>query len=270
MSVFPVVLGVRLRATKINSCGLPQEGPNNRLVSDAFVTVKMTAVMNDAQDLEQKNAEGKVCVTDRTPPTRKYYTPSVELCNVNTGLISMFNGWEQILDWDDVPIGFHDQPEVDSDFGVALEVWTGGRAIEDCPTPTVDTIFSVPSSGKHYGYLLFGGTEWQLGDLDIGAQVSTFTLTGRSVAMPQWGKGPYNVAGTDGNGTPGRLLEPLGQDEHYTLFRTPVEPPAITDGGNPVSLNITDRFIGSDYYFGGANNAAPVDVAPAQDDDNSI
>src|SRR6185295_18796938 len=122
MSVFPVVKGLKLRATKINNCGLPQEGPNNRLVTDGFVTVNMTAVMNDAEELEQKNAEGKVCVTDRTPPTRKYYTPVVTLCNVNTELISMFNGWDQVLDYADNPIGFRDQTDVDGDYGVAIEV----------------------------------------------------------------------------------------------------------------------------------------------------
>lgn len=266
MSVFPVVKGLRLRATKINNCGLPQAGPINRLVTDGFVTVNMTAVMNDAEELEQKNAEGKVCVIDRTPPTRKYYTPVVTLCNVNTELISMFNGWDQVLDYADNPIGFDDKTDVDGDYGVAIEVWTGGRSDSDCPTPTLDTIFSVGSSGKHYGYLLFGGTEWVLGDIEIGAQVSTFTLTGRTVAMPQWGRGPYNVAGTDANGTPGRMLTPMTEDNHYRLFRTPVPPPDVTgNGGTAVALDILGKFTGTTYYFGGPANAPAADIAPEQD-----
>lgn len=266
MSVFPVVKGLALRATKSNNCGLPQEGPHNRLVTKGFVTVNMTAVMNEAEELEQKNAEGKVCVADRTPPTRKYYTPVVTLCNVNTGLIAMFNGWEQILDYADNPNGFQDQEEVDADYGVVIEVWTGGRSDADCPAPTLDTIFSSGSSGKSYGYLLFGGTEWQLGDIEIGAQVSTFTLTGRTIAIPQWGRGPYNVAGTDAAGTPGRLLVPTNEKSHYYLFRTPVAPPDETDGGNPVALDITGKFTAPNYYFGGPGNAPAADIAPAQSD----
>lgn len=267
MSVFPVVKGLKLRATKINSCGLPQPGAKNRIVTDGFVTVNMTAVMNEAQELEQKNAEGKTCVLDRTPPSRKYYTPAINLCNVNTELISMFNGWSQVLDYADNAIGFRDQTDVDADFGVAIEVWTGGRSDTDCPTPTLDSIFSSGASGKNYGYLLFGGVEWTLGDLDIGASVSTFTLTGRTIAMPQWGRGPYNVAGTDAAGTPGRLLVPLGDDEHYTLFRTPVEPPEVTGhDGTAVALDILGKFVDPDFYFGGPGNAPPADIAPDQDD----
>jgi hypothetical protein len=266
MSVFPVVKGLALRATKTNNCGLPIEGPHNRLVTKGFVTVTATAVMNEAEELEQRNAEGKICVSDRTPPTRKYYTPVVTLCNVNTGLIAMFNGWEQILDYADMPIGFQDQEEVDDQFGVVLEVWTGGRADSDCPVPTLDSIFSQGSSGKNYGYFLMGGTEWQLGDIEIGASVSTFTLTGRSIAIPQWGRGPYNVAGTDASGTPGRLLTPTNEKSHYYLFRTPVPPPDETDGGNPVALDISGKFVDPDFYFGGPGNAPAADIAPDQTD----
>lgn len=266
MSVFPVVKGLALRATKTNNCGLPVEGPRSRLVTKGFVTVTASAVMNDAEELEQRNAEGKICVSDRTPPTRKHYNLVITLCNVNTGLITMFNGWEEILDHDDNAVGFQDQEEVDDQYGVVLEVWTGGRADSDCPVPTLDSIFSQGSTGKNYGYLLVGGTEWVLGDIEIGASVSTFTLTGRSIAIPQWGRGPYNVAGTDASGTPGRLLTPTNAKSHYYLFRTPVAPPEVTDGGNPVALDISGKFVGPNFYFGGPGNAPAADIAPDQDD----
>ncbi|URM86117.1 major tail protein [Gordonia phage BiggityBass] len=264
MATFPIVKGTRLRATKINSCGLPIAGPANYLVTDGFVTATVSAVMKDAEELEQTNAEGKVCVSDRTPPERKYYTTEIELCNVNTGLITMFNGWEQVLDWDDVPVGFRDQAEVEGDYGVALEIWTGGKAEDDCPTPANDSIFSAASSGKSYGYLLIGATEFTLGDVEIGAQVSTLTLSGISVAMPQWGRGPWNVAATDAEGTPGRLLTPLNNKSHFTMFRTPVAPPAITPGANPCPLAISTVFAAPNYYFGGPANEPAADIAPAQ------
>lgn len=264
MATFPIVKGTRLRATKINSCGLPIAGPANYLVTDGFVTATVSAVMKDAEELEQTNAEGKVCVSDRTPPERKYYTVELELCNVNTGLITMFNGWEQVLDYDDVPVGFRDQATVESDYGVALEIWTGGKADDDCPTPTSDSIFSAASSGKKYGYLLIGATEFTLGDVEIGAQVSTLTLSGISLAMPQWGRGPWNVAATDAAGTAGRLLQPLNNDSHFTMFRTPVAPPAITPGADPCPLEIATVFADPDFYFGGPASEPAADIAPDQ------
>lgn len=251
-----------LRASKVNSCGLPIAGPANRIVTSGFVTAKISAVLNAAKELEQENADGQVCVLDRTPPQRKYYTVAIELCNVQTELISLFNGWQQVLDYADNPIGFQDQEDVLDDYGVALEIWTGGRSDDDCPTPTVDSIFSAPSDGLKYGYFLIGATEFTLGDISVGAAVSTFTLSGISISMPQWGRGPYNVAGIDSNGTPGRLLVPLNDDSHFTLFRTPVAPPTETVGAAPLAINTL--FTGSTYYFGGPSNAPAAAVAPAQ------
>ena len=264
MAEFPVVKGYTLRATLINSCGRPESGEANRLVTEGFVSVNLQPVMKDAQDLEQENAAGKVCVTDRTPPERKWWTVEAQLCNVNTALITMFTGWEQVVDWRDLPIGLRDRREVNSDYGVALELWTGGSSDDDCPIPTDDDIFSIVGSGKQYGYFLFGGKEFTMSGVQIGAQVSTFTLSGITLAMPQWGRGPYNVAGTDAAGTPGRMLAPTGKHEHLTLFRTPVAPPKPTGGARP--LAIAGKFVAPDYYFGGPAGEPAADVAPSQDE----
>ncbi|ANZ52315.1 major tail protein [Mycobacterium phage Laurie] len=268
MAEFPVVKGYTLRATKINNCGRPESGAANRLVTEGFVSFNLSPEMKAAEQLEQTNAAGKVCVTDRTPPERKWWNIEATLCNVNTELITLFTGWEQVVDFADLPVGIRDKAEVDGDYGVALEVWTGGEGEDDCPVPTTDSIFSVATSGKQYGYLLLGGKEFTLGNIEIGASVSTFTISGISLAMPHWGKGPYNVAAIDGNGTPGRLLAPTGKKEHITLFRTPVPPPEPTGGAVP--LDITGKFQGTTYYFGGPGGAPAADVAPEQDDGTEL
>lgn len=264
MSVFPVVKGVRLRATKINSCGLPIEGASNRLVTTGFVSVELAPVMKDAQELEQVNAEGEVCVEDRTPPSRKHYTVTLELCQVNTGLISMFSGWSQVLDYDNNSVGFEDDKNVDSDYGVAIEVWTGGRSDSDCPNPETDDVFASTGSGKGYGYLLFGANEFTMGNVKVDANISTFTLTGRTLALSQWGRGPYNVVPIDDAGTAGRLLKPLDREAHFLLQRTTIAPPEATNGANPVPLDISTTFVDPNFYFGGPSGAPAADVAPEQ------
>lgn len=264
MATFPIVKGVRLRATKINSCGLPIAGASNYIVTDGYVQAMIDPVMKDASELEQVNAEGKTCVIDRTPPERKHYKVDIELCNVNTGLISLFNGWEQILDYDDSAVGFRDQKTVDGDYGVALEIWTGGRADDDCAIPTEDSVFTDPGTGKKYGYLLIGATEFQLSGITVSAAVSTLTLSGVSLAMPQWGRGPWNVAAIDSDNTPGRLLEPMNEDSHYAFFRTPVPPPDPTVDQEPQPLEIATIFTDPDFYFGGPGGAPAADVAPDQ------
>lgn len=266
MSVFPVVKGVRLRATKVNSCGLPVEGPGNRVVTDGFVTVTLSPVMQDAEELEQKNAEGRTCVIDRTPPERKYYNVTVVLCQVNTCLISMFTSWEQEVNYAGDSVGFRDDKEVESDYGVAIEVWSGGSAEDDCPDPVNDDIFANPSSGKSYGYFLFFGKEFVPGDMEIGASVMNFTLTGITFDGPQWGRGPYNVIPIDDANTAGRLLTPIGQHQQLVIERTPVPPPDITPGAECCPLDISTTFVDPDFYFGGPASEPAADVAPDQPD----
>ena len=264
MSQYPLVFGVKLRLTKVNSCGLPLAGPANRIVTDGFVTANFTPQMKDAADLDQNNAEGLICVTERTAPQRKRWQLALELCNVDTGVISLLTSWEQLLDYADNPNGFQDSESVESDLGVAIEIWTGGKATTDCPIQTTDDIFSNPGTGKAYGYMLAFGTEFQLGNVNVGAQVSTLTLTGITFAGPQWGKGPYNVAAIDDNNTPGRLLTPTNDDSQLLMFRTPVPPPDNTPSGTPAPLEISAIFTGTTYYFGGPSNAPAATVAPEQ------
>jgi len=266
MSQFPLLKGVKLRATRINSCGLPIAGPANRIVTSGFVTVTLAQERRDANNIEQLNAEGKVCVADRTAPQRKWYNITLELCQVNTGLITMFSGWEQVLNWADDPVGLRDKVDVDTEFGVAIEVWTAGRGEDDCPTPVTDSILSGSGgSGRQYGYLLFGGIEWYpSSDIAVTADVTTVTLSGITIPMTQWGRGPYNVVATNSSGTPGRLLTPFSKEPHMHLERTPVAPPEDTPGSDPAALAVASIFTAPHYYFGGPSAAPAADVAPAQ------
>jgi hypothetical protein len=264
IATFPIVKGLRLRATKVNNCGLPQSGPANRVVTDGYVSATISPVFQEAEELEQRNAEGRVCVQERTPPERKYYNLTFVLCNVNTCLITLFSAWAQELDWEGNAVGFRDQRRVESDFGVALELWTGGRAANDCDVPTTDDVFAQTGSGRDYGYLLTWGTEFVLGDVEIGAQVSTLTLTGISFAAPQWGRGPYNVVPIDGSGTAGRLLTPVGEDEQLIVQRTSVEPPEVTPGSECCPVDIAGTFTDPNFYFGGPDGEPAADVAPNQ------
>ncbi|QGH75269.1 major tail protein [Mycobacterium phage Quesadilla] len=259
---FPLVKGKTLRLTKINGCGMPIAGPRNRLVTNGYVSLGLTAVMRDATDLTQDNAEGKECVSDRTEPERRWYTPALELCQVDPDVVTMLTGWETILDANDEVVGFRDDKKIESDFGIAFELWTSGKSADDCPDiPTSDAILAQTGSGRKYGYFLFGGTEWVPGDITIGASVATLTLTGRTIALPHWGRGPYNVT-EDENGDAVRLLQPTSKKEHLTVFRTPLAPPEPTDGA--VALATTTLFTGTNYYYGGPASEPAIDVAPAQ------
>lgn len=264
MAVFPIVKGIKTRATKVNNCGLPIAGAGNYVVTDGWVSATISPVFQEAEELEQRNAEGRVCVLDRTPPERKYYNLTYVMCQVNTCMLTLFTSWQQELNWEGDAVGFRDQRRVESDYGVALELWTGGRAGNDCPAPENDDIFSGSTSGRSYGYFLTWGTEWVLGDIELSAAVATFTLTGISYPAPQWGRGPWNVVDTDGTGTAGRLLTPVGDDQQLLVQRTSIAPPENTPGTECCPLDITGVFVAPDYYFGGPAGEPAADIAPPQ------
>lgn len=234
-NTFSVVRGKRIRATRVGPCALPLEGEGASIVTDGFVTVTYTRVMKDAEDLEQTNADGQVCVADRTPPELKWYEVSINLCNVNPELLSFFTDDPLVLDYAQQPVGFRSNRKVKVDGGAALELWTGTGS-EDCDIPTDDSALEAGANAVGYGYWL---TPWikeaTLGDFEVGASVLTMTLNGITGAPTKWGKGPYDVVAQDAANTPGRLLTPMGR-EHMHMQRTTIAPPPVTDGAVELTL----------------------------------
>lgn len=265
MAQTAVVKGLALRVSKVNSCGKPIPGAAHRFVTDGFIEANFTAEMKAREDLETTNAAGKTCVADSNPAERKWWNTRIQFCGVDPDLFSLLASWARVLDYDGNPIGFKDRKSVESDYGVALELWTGGEGDDDCPAPTDDSFFSAPASGKNYGYLLAMGKEFVTNEIGVSAQPSTFTFEGRTFAPKQWGRGPYNVASTDSAGTPGRLLVPAydkTEDNHLVFFRTPVAPPAPTNGA--CELATQSIFTAPNYYIGGPAGEPAADVAPPQ------
>lgn len=244
-----IVRGKRLRATRVGNCGLPKEGEASTIVTDGFVTVKMSKVMKDAEDLEQTNADGQVCVADRTPPELKWWEVEMEFCRVDPLLLSFFTDDPLVLDYAQKPVGFRSSKRVKVTEGAALELWTGTGA-DDCTIPADDTVLQPGSAAAaaRYGYFVLPWLkEATMGDYELGASVATFTITGITGAGPNWGRGPYNVVPTDANNTAGRLLTPMGM-EHLHFQSTTIAPPEVT--AEPTALTLPKP------YFG--ESAAPI------------
>jgi len=245
---FPVVKGRAMRVTRVGHCGLPVAGENSSLVTKGFVTYQLTKVTKAAEDLEQTNAEGEICVADRTPPELKWWEVSMTLCGVDPDILGMLTDDPVVLDYADRPVGFRSSKKVRVDSGAAIEVWTGiGGA--DCVEPVDDTIFETAATtgGVSYGYFLAPWVkEAVIGDIEIGASVMDFTISGITGSPAAWGRGPYEVVPVDEAQTPGRLLKPMTADNHIHVQRTTIAPPEPTNG--PVELELPDP------YFTDADN----------------
>lgn len=264
---FSVIRGKKVRLTQTNKCGRPVHG-GDYAVTSGLVTVSLTPVLKDAEELEQNNFDGQVCAQDRTEPQIKWWEVSAEFCQVNTCIWAMMGGWEPVLNYAGDSVGFETCRKIASSTAVVMELWTGIYSESTCNVPANDTVFTqAQTSGEEFGYLIFGVKEWVLnGGLEIGAQVSTFTFQGITMDISEWGRGPYNVVAINAAKTAGRLLTPVGQscdgvsDVHMEV--TPIAPPAVTEGC--CSLDITHLFSGGIYYYGGPSGQPAATIAPNQ------
>lgn len=237
-----VVRGKRLRATRVDRCGLPQAGEGSSLVTSGFVSVTYAPNMEDGENLTQKNADGRNCVVDRTEPEMNWVDVTAVLCEVDVELLAMMTNMPQVLDYANRPTGIRLAKTLDVKTGVAFEVWSG-TAGDECDTPLDDSILDLEEPLVNYGYWLAPAiVEGTIGEIEIAASVATFTLTGRAVSAPRWGRGPYDVIAQDASNTAGRLLEPIRKDEFVHVDMTTIAPPADTEGA--VSLELPTPYYG--------------------------
>lgn len=230
-SAFPVVKGHAMRLTKVGNCALPVREGKNSIVTDGFISVGITNVMKDAEDLEQTNAQGEICVADRTAAQLKWHEVTITMCNVDPEILGFLTANPIVLDYANKPVGFRSTREVRVDSGAALELWSGiGGA--DCVEPESDDVFesAAVTGGRSYGYFLLPWIkEAVIGDIEVGASVLNLTITGITGAPSAWGRGPYNVV-EESAGVAGRLLTPMSGENHMHVQRTAIAPPKPTDG----------------------------------------
>lgn len=230
-----VVRGKVARVTKVDRCGMPLAGEGNLIVTDGFVRVRYTPNMEDGEDKVIKNANGDVCVADRTAPSYKWWDIEAEFCEVDPELFGLATGQAMVLDHAQEAKGLRFSKKVPVNEGIALEVWSG-TAGDDCDTPLDDSILESEPVFS-YGYWLAPAiVEGVISEIEISADAATFTLTGRAVSGPRWGRGPFDVVAQDEANTPGRLLEPIRKDDFVHVEEVTIAPPSPVRGATALEI----------------------------------
>lgn len=224
--VFIPVRGKRLRITKLDSCGrVPEAGATDSfIVTDGFINVQLSAVVEDGTEIVQRNIAGALCVNELASSSFKRFTVTAEFCGVNPALLTMVSNAEPYEDHDGNISGFT-IPEGDIEKWFALELWTGlsGAACAE----GVD---------EASGYLLLpfiqGGT---LGDVTIdGENAVTFSMQGAyTKGGNAWGVGPYEVVYDDSEAA-AQLPTALDGFDHLLLMDTGLAVPAADDDPQPM------------------------------------
>jgi hypothetical protein len=250
---FPLVRGRIMRVTRVDGCCAPAYGEDNQVVTEGFVSVALTANVNEAEEITIVNANGKTCVRDPGCPEFQGYGVEITFCEVSPCLFSIVTGQPVVTDAGGNVIGFRMNSSVSvCDTGFALEVWMG--------------VPGVACSGDEgaFGYLLLpclqGGV---IGDFTIENAAITFTVTGASTKDGNgWGVGPYDVV-SDGIGGPaGPLPQPLDGDDHLYAIFTTVAPPAPTDGCEELVPPTVVPATGATEVAGAAGTWTPAGSTP--------
>lgn len=205
-----LVRGTNARITQLDDCG---EIGTAFVVTDGWIEASVTAEYESGDEFIQKNANGDLCINERSPDALKRLSVDINWCVEDPDIISLVTGADLELDTPDT-VGFRRKTGT-NESAFALEIWLKKAGGACGPT------------GQCYGYYLLpfltGGT---LGDLAFGNQVITFSTTAYTQANAGWGVGPWNVIGS-----PAAPLDvAIAADQIELLRSTCVAPPVSACG----------------------------------------
>lgn len=216
---FTPVLGKRLRATELDSCGAVTVGTSMNLVTDGFVTISLSSEIDEGAEILLRNASGALCVNEKLSDSFKRFTVEIEFCGVNPSLLSIVSNAEPYEDYAGDVAGFTvAEGELTKRFG--LELWTGMSGQNCLPGGAGD---------EASGYMLLPYLQsGVLGDITIdGENAVTFSITGAyTLGGNQWGVGPYNTL-RDESSVAAPLPTALDPLDHLLLIDTALAPPPV-------------------------------------------
>jgi hypothetical protein len=224
--------GKMLRITKLDECGAIVEGAGSSLVMKAFVSATITPNYQDPEEITQTDANGDICIDDRSPVALRWLDIELNLCLIDPTMINLITGDPLVVD-DATPtpntVGYRIDADLTGSANFALELWSGVSGSGACDE----------SGFPKYGYWLFPWVkDAQWGEWVVENGALTLTLTARAVFGGGWGVGPYDIRR---DATTPATLEPLltaigaTQPMHYQTTTAPLPTPAC----GAVVLDIT-------------------------------
>ena len=91
---FTPIRGKRMRVTEIDECGKVL-ATSKSIVTNGFITVTLSAEVEDGTEITQKLADGSIRVNEKGNPSFKNFGVEIELSGVNPSLISMMTNAEE-------------------------------------------------------------------------------------------------------------------------------------------------------------------------------
>ena len=164
------VRGRVMRATKLDECGNPVEGPCSTVVSKGFVSIAYAAEISEGDEVEIKNANGELCISDKACDELKWVNLTITFCGVDPDLIGLMTGYQTVLDYAGNAVGNRVGQKILCDGGFALEAWS------DIPGQNC-----AVTGNRLYGYFLAPWVKSAiLNSFTIENDGATFEITART------------------------------------------------------------------------------------------
>jgi len=216
------IQGLIMRGTRVDSCGAPiTGGTDDVVVSEGFVSIGLSSVIEDGTEYRRKNANGRFAIDLRGPKQFSRYDLAFTFSGVNPALFELVSGNVRVVtDYAGDDVGFAVDRDVVSD-GFALEVWTAVPA-----SPDAECVVGEEGSGLYVYWLLPWVHNGVLGDHGIEDDAVDFVINAETKHGNQWGRGPYLVVPINVGGDAGILDSPgVLTSEPYFQRITSIAPP---------------------------------------------
>ncbi len=204
------IQGVSIRVTRLDAAGNLLNGAGDSYVTSAFMRVSFTPEYEEGDEITEKNANGIVCVTYKSPDVLKRITMELAICEPDSELSQLLSGGlllRKTIDGVSKSVGWA-APGVGDDpagNGVAIEVWS--HAVKDGKRASV-----LP-----YFHWVFPFAKMrQSGDRVIENGMLATTFEG-------YGLGNVNF----GAGADGRWEFPVAAERPYSYARTSWAPQGL-------------------------------------------
>jgi hypothetical protein len=178
------IQGVSIRVTRLDAAGNLLNGAGDSYTTSAFMRVSFTPEYEEGDEITEKNANGVVCVTYKSPDTLKRITMELAICEPDPELSNLIsgglllrkdvNGVSKSIGWAAPAVG--DDP---AGFGVAIEAWS--HAIRDGKKAT-----TLPYFHWVFPYAKLR----QSGDRVIENGMLATTFEGYGLGNPNFASGP--------------------------------------------------------------------------------
>lgn len=177
----PQVQACAMRVARLDTDGVPLPGASNLYVTDALVSLDVSPVYTDGDEIEEKNANGDVCVSYVSDDSFKRYDVTLSLCTPDPELVEMLTDGGTVLT-SGAATGYA---------GPSIGTLTGdGMSIELWSKRITDGILDVTYPYARWVYPRVKNL--RLGSYQHANGAILPQITGRAYENPNWFDGPAN------------------------------------------------------------------------------